>query len=1029
MAKQPQPDDQGATASWRKIWDVFHDALDHPVDERDDFVTGACERNDKLRSQVRKLLAAHDSVGDEDFLDTPAILAGVDTPGDQFELKAGDQLGAYRLIDLIGAGGMGVVYRAQQNEPVKREVAIKFLQTDMATREVMARFEAERQALAIMSHSNIAKVYDAGTTQSGQPYFVMEYVAGAPVTQFCNEQQLGITERLRLFQRICDGVLHAHQKGVIHRDIKPSNILIALENGQPIPKIIDFGIAKATEQRLSEETLYTQMGAMIGTPDYMSPEQAGVVLLDVDTRADVYSLGVLLYELLFGVLPLESLTSKRGIFEVQEAIRDEEPQRPSVRLSRISKLEFEKLSRDRTTSPSALRKLVDGDISWVALKAMEKDRARRYSSVAELLSDVDRYLEGLPVEARAPTPLYRASKFARRHKIGVTLTVAGALLVVVFAGFMTLQTLRLQDALAETTLQRDRAKQVSDFMVQLFESANPEVANGEAITARGMLDRGAAQLRTELGDQPQLRASLLATIGESYRVLGGADNAQEAINLIEQALVDLQSLSPQPPADTAALHNQLGTVHHDSGQYDLAEQHYTKAIELFRETPEESVSGLADALGNLSALHADRGDLSAAADLARESVKLQKLAHGERSSVVARSTQQLGYILHRQGESKQALPMMLNALKLLKENYGDIHAYVANSLNYAAIVQRATGDARGAQASLREAVDIYRVTHGDDHPYLANTLSNLALAYNQTNDFQLAIDALDEAMRIGIANFGIDHPNVNSFRINIGTNLQDMGRYSEAEPYLRKGLERDREDLSAGSKYLFATIDRLGTLLNQLGQQEAAEQLLQEAVDLRREYLGESHADTGLAKSILAANLLAQGKRDAAKTAGRNAVDILRQAAPDSKSLADSIVRYARIMLADNDFDLAGTLLGEASNIYGAPTDDTALSVANLRTRLAELAEATGDLTAASEYYASAGTLIRDLLGPDHPDLASIQLASGRVDCQAGNVAEGLRKIRDARPLLERSLGHDNWQLGTVDTAQAECLAAASEKL
>lgn len=1027
MVRQQQPDIERDTSEWQRIWDVFHDALDHPADERDAYVDSACEDDDKLKSEVSKLLVAHASIDDDDFPDASKLLTGGVEQDYPHELKAGGQLGPYRLIDIIGEGGMGVVYRAQQNEPVKREVAIKLLLAGVATREVLVRFEAERQALAIMNHSNIAKVYDAGSTKSGQPYFVMEYIDGAPVTIFCNEQQLGMVKRLRLFKRICDGVLHAHQKGIIHRDIKPSNILIALENGQPIPKIIDFGIAKATEQTLTEETLYTQMGAIIGTPGYMSPEQAGVAMLDVDTRADVYSLGILLYELLFGVLPFESFDSKRGIFEVQEAIRDEEPQRPSVRLSQLSKEEFEKLSRDRATSPLAMSKLFDEDISWVALKAMEKDRTRRYSSVAELLADVDRYLNSLPVLARAPTPLYRAARFAHRHKVGVTITAAGALLTMVFAGFMILQTLRLQHALVETTLQRDRAEQVSDFMVQLFEGANPEVASADAVTARDMLNRGAAQLEAGLTDQPELRARLLATVGESFRVLGGDENAQKAIALLEQALADLQSVSPWPLVDIAALHDQLGTVHHDSGTYDEAERHYMKAVEFFRNAPDETTVGLADSLGNLSVLHTDRGNLSEAVDLIRESIELQKRAHGDRSSEVARSTQRLGYILHRQGESKQALPMMLDALALLKENYGEVHAYVATGLNYAATVRKATGDARGAQALLSEAVDIYRVTHGDDHPYLASTLSNLALAYNQTNDFQLAINALDEAMRIGVVNFGIDHPNVNSFRVNIGTNLQDMGRYAEAEPFLRKGLERDREDLDAGSRYLFATIDRLGALLSSLGQWKEAEQLLQEAVDLRREYLGEGHADTGVARSILATNLLAQSKQEAAEAHGRNAVNILRQAEPDSNRLADSIVTLARIVLANGDFESAGKLLNEASEIYGAPTDSTALSIAKLRIRMAELAEATGDTSVASDYYADAETMIRDFLGSDHSELANTRVASGRLDCQADSITEGTKKIREARPLMERSLGHDNSQLAIVDAAYAECLAAESK--
>ena len=326
-------------------------------------------------------------------------------------------------------------------------------------------------------------------------------------------------------------MLHAHQKGVIHRDIKPSSVIVTEENGIPVPKIIDFGIAKATEQQFSDDNLHTRVGTLIGTPGYMSPEQAGVVSLDVDVRADVYSLGVLLYELLVGFQPVETTIAAKGLFEIQKAIRDEEPLRPGRRLSQITEEAGQQVSQNRATRLSALRRRLESDIEWILLKALDKNRERRYQSATEFSADIARFVDGMPVLARAPTRRYRASKFVRRHAVGVTMAAVFSAMVLAFAGTMTVQSVRLQQALEETTLERNHAEQVSDFMVELFEAANPEISGESNVTAREMLDRGTQRPQDELTNQPELRARLLRTVGETYRVLGGLDNAETSIEL------------------------------------------------------------------------------------------------------------------------------------------------------------------------------------------------------------------------------------------------------------------------------------------------------------------------------------------------------------------------------------------------------------------------------------------------------------------------------------------------------------------
>ena len=412
---------------------IFNAARALPPDSRAEYLKLACKEDAVLRQEVEKLLKAVD--GADGLFEAGPV--GLTHPENTILYSAiqegpGTKIGRYKLLQKIGEGGMGVVYMAEQEEPVRRRVALKIIKLGMDTNQVIARFEAERQALAMMDHPNIARALDGGTTESGRPYFVMELVQGVPIVEFCDKSKLPARERLELFIQVCQAVQSAHQKGIIHRDLKPSNILVTLLHGKPMPKVIDFGIAKATNQRLTERTLFTNYATMIGTPAYMSPEQAEMTSLDVDTRSDIYSLGVLLYELLTGSTPFpEKRLRSLGYGEMQRVIAEEEPERPSARLSTLGNEQKAFVAKDRGEDLTALSTLLRGDLDWIVMKCLEKDRARRYETANGLAADLKRHLENEPVSARPPSAAYRFQKAFRRNKLVfvAAAAVSGALLL------------------------------------------------------------------------------------------------------------------------------------------------------------------------------------------------------------------------------------------------------------------------------------------------------------------------------------------------------------------------------------------------------------------------------------------------------------------------------------------------------------------------------------------------------------------------------------------------------------------------
>ena len=454
--------------------------------ERSAYLDTACGGDKALRGRVKALLKAHSKAGD--FLEVPVFNVKVTMDDSPLTEGPGTIIGPYKLLEKIGEGGMASVYMAEQERPISRKVALKVIKLGMDTKQVIARFEAERQALAMMDHPNIARVLDAGATETGRPYFVMELVRGVSITEYCDKNKLDTRERLDLFTPVCNAVQHAHQKGIIHRDIKPTNVMVTLHDGTPVPKVIDFGIAKAINQRLTEKTLFTRYAVMIGTPAYMSPEQAEMSELGIDTRTDIYSLGVLLYELITGATPFsEEELREAGYIEMQRIICEEEPAKPSTKLSTLGE-ELTDIAEHRRTNPDLLAKLVSGDLDWIVMKSLEKDRTRRYDTATELSADVGRHLNSEPVQAAAPSVSYRLRKFVRRHRTAVAagLLVAAALVVglsLATVGFVqaSREQARTERALQQAGVNFQLARDAVDEMTRVAEEQLANVPGMEQV--------------------------------------------------------------------------------------------------------------------------------------------------------------------------------------------------------------------------------------------------------------------------------------------------------------------------------------------------------------------------------------------------------------------------------------------------------------------------------------------------------------------------------------------------------------------
>jgi non-specific serine/threonine protein kinase/serine/threonine-protein kinase len=643
-----------------------------------------------------------------------------------------ERIGPYRLLQRVGEGGMGEVWLAEQAAPVRRQVALKVIKSGMDTAQVIARFEAERQALALMDHPAIAVVFDAGTTAAGRPYFAMEYVTGEPITAYCDRHRLSTRNRLELFIQVCEGVQHAHQKGVIHRDLKPSNVLVAVQDDHPVPKIIDFGVAKATTLRLTDRTLYTEMGVLLGTPEYMSPEQAEMTGLNVDTRTDVYALGVLLYELLTGALPFDRQTLfAKGLDEIRRTIREVEPPRPSARVTGMGPATSQ-VATNRHTQPGALARQLRGDLDWITMKTLDKDRTRRYQSSTELAADVRRFLEHDPVTAGPPGAAYRIRKFVRRHRFGAA--VSGLLigLTVAFGAVMSVQARRIANERDRANREALASKQVSDFLVGLFAVSDPSEARGRTLTAREILADGARRLEESLRTQPEVRARLQTTIGGVYTNLA---MYQEAEPLLQRALETRRQLLGRDDADTLTTTNLLANVYWYQRNLAAAEPLYVEVSERRRQVlgPEHPDTLRADF--DRASLFALRQRWTEAESLTRRTLDAQRRVLGADHPDTVASLGHLQYIYYGQGRFAEAGTIAARVLEHDRRTLGADHPDALVSAHNLATIYQKVGRHSEAEKLLQDVVADMRRVLGEDHPRTCRSLLALAGLYLEQKRF------------------------------------------------------------------------------------------------------------------------------------------------------------------------------------------------------------------------------------------------------------------------------------------------------
>jgi non-specific serine/threonine protein kinase/serine/threonine-protein kinase len=850
--------------------EIFYQALTRrDPEERAAYLDQACGGDAALRASIEALLQAN--IGATGFMERTARDpdATVDSPGGE---PPGAAIGSYKLLQQIGEGGFGVVYRAEQQRPIRRKVALKILKPGMDTRQVVARFEAERQALALMDHPNIARVLDGGETASGRPYFVMELVEGIPITDFCDGDHLTVRQRLEIFVAVCQAVQHAHQKGIIHRDLKPSNILVARQDDRPVVKVIDFGVAKAMGQKLTERTLFTNAAQIVGTPLYMSPEQADPTALDIDTRADIYALGALLYEFLTGTTPFDrERLGTLPLDEVRRIIREEEPVRPSARMSTRRRKGEDGRMKDASTprTRSAWQRLLPfssfilhpsffQELDWIVMKCLDKDRARRYETANGLARDVQRYLNDEPVEACPPSPAYRFQKFVRTHRKPIGVAAALALILAAATIVSTRQAIRATHAERAAGLERDKAiaeRERADEQVAIARAVNDflqkdllgqaDIANQAAgqernknITVREVLDRAALGIEARFRGQKQTEAAVRLTLGTAYRALGEYPEAQKHLDRSRQ--LRQQKLGPEHPETLESL-QALAGLNTDRGQYSEAERLYQHVLGSRRANLGPDHRDTLQTLNDLGDAYNYGGRYEEAEQLLKQALERRRARLGADHLDTLQTMLSLASLYCRRSEYDVAGRFGKQAVDGFRAKLGADHPDALRATSMLALIYTERARFDEAERLCTDVVEAYRAKLGPDHPDSLDATQNLADLHYHRQRYDQALALQKPVLQARRARLGADHPATLRSLNSLALCYYELGRFDEAEPLLMQVIDINRRTLGADHPEAITTLHNLGIVYRDRGRYDEAEPLLREALAGAEKRLGLGH--------------------------------------------------------------------------------------------------------------------------------------------------------------------------------------------
>jgi len=904
---------------------IFQEALDRPVEQRQRFLAEACGDDADLRRRVERLLAHAEST--VQFTPLRAELdaaaphdAGVD------ELPPGTMIGPYEIAEAVGEGGFGMVYRARQAAPLQRTVALKIVKPGMDTKRVIARFESERQAVAMMDHPNIARVFDAGATEQGRPYFVMEFVDGQPITQFCDDHDLSLQQRIELFIDVCHAVQHAHQKGIMHRDLKPTNILVTMTDGAPTAKVIDFGVAKALRGQLTEQTHDTIQRAPIGTPEYMAPEQATLGAADIDSRVDVYALGVLLYELLAGARPFDALRgSRRSFDEEQQMLHGAEPARPSTRLNRLGDGgQALAIARHRQVSPTGLRRALHGDLDWIIMTCLEKDRDRRYATTQELAADLKRHLRHEPVHASPPSTVYRARKFLRRHRVGVTAAALIALALVVGTITTTWQARRAEQGEQRAVRQTSIANAVNDFLNNdVLAAADPRDNSDRALTVREALDRAAATLDDRFVDEPVVKAAIHATLGEVYLHLGEYESS--ALHLERADALRRDHLGPDHP-DTLEVMNDRARVYRRLQRYDEAERLFRRTIAAARRVVGAEHKLTLQPMNNLAVLYNKRGRYADAEPLYREVLEVRRRMLGD------------------------AHPRTLVCMSNLAQHYA------------------ARGMTEKAESLMQEALEIQGRTRGPDHYETLVTMNNLATVYEDQGRYAEARAMLKRVVEARWRVLGSEHPYTLLSQVNLGRVYTKLGRYEQAEAELMPAYHAQVETLGRDNRRAIIAMNELARLRFEQGRMNEAHRLSGSAFTTATEALGEDVPLTWHCAVTLGRIETTRGRLEQAEARLQGARDALKRIkGVESSAVLPAMLGLAKVRFRQQRYHAAQELLLSAIHTAEEVLSDDHPQLGRLRAALGQCQLELGRPEDARETLSTALRLFEQTLGADHP--------------------------------------------------------------